>query len=462
MRTTDHHHEHDEDHSTSASAAPLAPTRAAGPARGRSRVLQGVALTSVLTLALTACGGSADGEDSEDAAAEGEDVTLSVTTFNEFGYEDLFEEYEELNENITIEHNKIDTAENARDSLRNSLGAGQGASDIEPIEVDWLAEFQQYPDRFEDLTDPELEDRWLDWKYEDAVLEDGSLIGYGTDSGPQAVCYRADLFEEAGLPSEREEVAEFLGDTWEDYFDAGREFVAESESAWYSGSDNIWQGMINQVEVPYQNEEGEVIADENPEVRDLYDQLLQASVEDELSAGLAQWSGDWSDAFQREETFATMMCPGWMLGIIEGNAAEVEGWDIANTFPGGGGNWGGSYLTVPSQGENIEQAKELAAWLTAPEQQLKAFEVVGAFPSTTEALEADELLSSTNEFFNDAPTGEILAERADAVETQPLKGTEYLTINVAIQDAINRVDVDGIDDPDASWEKFVNDMEALR
>ncbi|WP_255316473.1 ABC transporter substrate-binding protein [Nesterenkonia sp. Act20] len=460
MRTTDHNQE---DHSSSARAgAQPAPARASRGSRRRSRVLQGVALTSVMTLALTACGGSAEGEDSSGGGAEGEDVTLSVTTFNEFGYEDLFEEYEEINDNITIEHNKIDTAENARDSLRNSLGAGQGASDIEPIEVDWLAEFQQYPDRFEDLTDPELEDRWLDWKYDDAVLEDGRLIGYGTDSGPQAVCYRADLFEEAGLPTDREEVAEFLGDSWEDYFAAGREFVAESDSAWYSGSDNIWQGMINQVEVPYQNEEGEIIADTNPEVKDLYDQLLEASVEDELSAGLAQWSGDWSDAFQREESFATMMCPGWMLGIIEGNAEGVEGWDIANTFPGGGGNWGGSYLTVPSQGENIEEAKKLAAWLTAPEQQLKAFDVVGAFPSTTEALESEELRSSSEEFFNDAPTGEILAERADAVETQPLKGTEYLTINVAIQDAINRVDVDGIDDPEASWEKFVNDMEALR
>ena len=47
-----------------------------------------------------------------------------------------------------------------------------------------------------------------------------------------------------------------------------------------------------------------------------------------------------------------MLCPGWMLGIIEGNAEGVEGWDIANVFPGGGGNWGGSFLTVPAQGEH--------------------------------------------------------------------------------------------------------------
>ncbi len=66
-----------------------------------------------------------------------------------------------------------------------------------------------------------------------------------------------------------------------------------------------------------------------------------------------------------------MLAPSWMLGVIEGNAAGVEGWDIANVFPGGGGNWGGSFLTVPAQSEHPEEAKALADWLTAPEQQIK-------------------------------------------------------------------------------------------
>lgn len=438
------------------------PSSAAGPGRrssGRRRITRGTGILGIAALALTACGGSSDAESSNEGG-DGAPETLTVTTFNEFGYEELFEEYEELT-GITIQHNKVDTAENARDSLRNSLGAGSGASDIEAVEVDWLVEFMQYSDRFADLSDAELEDRWLDWKYQDAVDDDGRLIGYGTDIGPQALCYRADLFEEAGLPSDREEVAALLEGDWDNYFEVGREFVANSEAAWYSGSDNIWQGMINQVEVPYESEDGEIIADENSEVKALYDQLLEASVDDELSAGLGQWGGDWTDSFQRD-SFATMLCPGWMLGVIEGNAAGVEGWDVADVFPGGGGNWGGSYLTVPAQGDNIEAAQELAAWLTAPEQQVKAFEAIGAFPSTNEALASDEIQAAANEFFNDAPVGEILANRAEAIETQPYKGPNYLLINVAIQDALNRVDVDGVDDADSSWEKFLNDVQAMK
>ena len=424
----------------------------------RRRLPQAAALGTAALLVLSACGGEADGGTN---GGDGEaPESLSVTTFNEFGYEELFEEYEEQT-GIAIEHNKADTAENARDSLRNSLGADSGASDIEAVELDWLVEFMQYSDRFEDLSDPEVEGRWLDWKYEDAVDEDGRLIGYGTDVGPQALCYRADLFEEAGLPTDREEVAELFDGDWENYFEVGSQFVANSESAFYSGSDNIWQGMINQVEVPFETEDGEIVADTNSEVKDHYDQLLTASVDDELSAGLSQWSGDWNDAFQRDG-FATMLCPGWMLGVIEGNADGVEGWDVADAFPGGGGNWGGSYLTVPTQGENVEAAQELAAWLTAPEQQIKAFGAIGVFPSTVEALESEEIQSATDEFFNDAPVGEILANRAEAIEVQPFKGPNYLLINVAIQDALNRVDVDGVDDPETSWDKFVNDVEAMR
>lgn len=415
--------------------------------------------SACLALTLSACG-AGSGEGDVNAETGTEPVTLSIATFNEFGYDDLFAEYEELNPNVTIEHKKAATSNEARDNLTTRLAAGSGLSDIEAIEVDWFAELMQFPDQFSDLSNPEVEGRWLDWKTEAATTADGKLIGYGTDIGPEAVCYRSDLFEAAGLPTEREEVAEFLGTTWDSYFDAGREFVAESDAAWFDSAGATYQGMINQVENAYETEDGTVIAADNEEVKDIYNTVLEVSVEDELSAHLGQWSEDWTAGFQ-SDAFATMLCPGWMLGVIEGNAAGVEGWDIANVFPGGGGNWGGSYLTVPTQGENQAEARKLAAWLTAPEQQVKAFNAKGTFPSQLEALESEELLSATNAFFNEAPTGEILAERAQAVDVTPFKGPKYFPINDAMQQALTRVDVDQTDDPASSWEKFVTAVNAL-
>ena len=114
-----------------------------------------------------------------------------------------------------------------------------------------------------------------------------------------------------------------------------------------------------------------------------------------------------------------------------------------------------------SNGANVEAAQKLADWLTAPEQQIKAFESKGTFPSQVEALSSDEVLSTTNPFFNDAPTGQILANRANAVTVTPFKGANYFAINDAMQQALNRVDVAQTDDADTSWKKFEDAVNAL-
>ncbi len=419
------------------------------------------AAAACFALTLSACGGGAPEASSASGETGKEPVTLSIATFNEFGYEELLKEYETLNPNVTIQHKKAATTNEARDNLTTRLAAGSGLSDIEGIEVDWLAELKEFPEQFTDLKDPSVEGRWLDWKTEAATTKDGQLIGYGTDSGPEAVCYNAELLKAAGLPADREAVAEMVGTTWDSYFDAGKKFVAAGTgAAWFDSAGAIYQGMSNQLETAYEKEDGTVIATENPAVKDVYNQVLEASTKDNLSAHLTQWSSDWQAGFQSQK-FATTLCPGWMLGVIEGNAAGVEGWDVANVFPGGGGNWGGSYLTVPTQGKNQAEAKKLAAWLTAPEQQVKAFTAKGTFPSQVEALTSEALLGQTNAFFNDAPTGEIFAERAKAVGATPFKGPKFFPINDAMQQALTRVDVDKSDDAASSWEKFVTAVKSL-
>ena len=316
------------------------------------------------------------------------------------------------------------------------------------------------------LTSDSVKGRWLDWKVAQATTPDGKLVGYGTDIGPEGVCYRADLFEKAGLPTDRDEVAKALGSTWEDYFNLGKQFVAKSDAAWFDSADGTFQGMVNQLENPFSStkpEETLIPLEENTQIKSLYDQILKASQDDQLSAHLQQWQPDWQSAFQKDGKggFATMLCPGWMLGIIEGYAKGVEGWDIAPTFPGGGGNWGGSFLTVPAQGKHVEEAKKLAEWLTAPEQQIKAFKDKGTFPSQVEALTSEDLLSVTNPFFNDAPTGQILADRAKAVTVVPFKGPNYFGYRAAVSNAINRVDVDKSANAADSWATAVSDVKAL-
>lgn len=175
----------------------------------RWKVVSALAAALALSLAASACGGGhAAPQASSDPHAP---VELTVATFNEFGYEDLFTAYMAEHPYVTIKHKKAATSDEARDNLTTRLAAGSGLSDVEAIEVDWLPELILNAVKFTDLSDPAVDGRWLDRKAKAAADAGGRLIGYGSDIGPEAICYRSDLFKRAGLPTDRAEVATLLG-----------------------------------------------------------------------------------------------------------------------------------------------------------------------------------------------------------------------------------------------------------
>ncbi len=67
---------------------------------------------------------SACGDDSE--AADGQ-VTLTVATFNEFGYEELIKEWNAEHDDIKIKQVKVGTWDDAKANLYTKLAAGVGA-----------------------------------------------------------------------------------------------------------------------------------------------------------------------------------------------------------------------------------------------------------------------------------------------------------------------------------------------
>ncbi|MFV0632526.1 extracellular solute-binding protein [Demequina sp.] len=443
----------------------------------RKKALALTAGAAIFALTLAGCSDDAEapGDDptTENTAdggetADAEPVSLTIATFNTPGLSDsendadyqydLIEEYMELNPHVTITYNRAAESGDARENFFTKLGPG-GLADIEMVEVDWMPEVMQYSDLLADLSSADVEGRWLEYVEAAATDADGRLIGYGTDIGPQGVCYRESLFEEAGLPTDPEEVAALLDGDWANFFSVGDDYVEGSGGkAFFDSASGVWQGMVNQLGVAYEDEaSGEIVALDNADVKAAYDQLTAAS--QTQSSHFGQWSEDWFAGLSNG-AYATMLCPPWMLGVIEGNAPDTTDWNLANVYPNGGGNWGGSWLTVPANGANVEEATKLAAWLTAPEQQAKAFANAGTYPSQVDAYDLPEVSGAVNAFFNDAPIGEIFADRAEAVVPSPFKGEFYFQVNDAINNALTRVE-DGTDDPAASWDKAVADIEAI-
>ncbi|WP_406247207.1 ABC transporter substrate-binding protein [Microbacterium sp. M] len=430
--------------------------------RATRRMLVTASVASVAALALAGC--SASNEPAEGSSDE--KVTLTITTFGTFGYEDLYDEYEELNPNVTIEATNIDTGGNARTDAFTKIAAGSGLSDIVAIEEGWLGAIMEVSDTFVDLTEYGIEDRkgdWVDWKYDQATDAEGRVIGYGTDIGPSGICYNGAAFEAAGLPSDRESVAELLNGDWENYFKVGQEYTDKTGKAWYDHSGFVWNSMVNQLDEGYYTADGELNVEGNDLLQERFE-LLGAATEGGQSAAQAAWDWNGGKSFV-DGTFATFVCPGWMLGVVQGQVEAgggdaSTGWDFADVFPGGAANWGGAWLSIPESSEHKEAAAELADWLTQPEQQVKQSTAAGNFPSTVEAQETLAADATPNEFFNDAPTGAILAERAKGVVAQ-FKGPDDSVIQENVfGPALSALDR-GETDTQGAWDQALSLLNEL-
>lgn len=387
------------------------------------RPFTAIAGAAVAALALAGCGGGSD----EKPASSENPVELSVTTFGTFGYDDLYAEYEAAHPGVTIKANNIDTGGNARTDLFTKLGAGSGISDVVAIEEGWLGAIMEVSDKFVDLNQhgaADIKSNWVDWKYQQGTDSEGRVIGYGTDIGPQGLCYNAKQFKEAGMPTERAAVAELFGGdnaTWETYFDLGRKYKEKTGKAWYDQSGFVWNSMVNQMDEGYYKANGELNVDGNTAMKDRFTMLTEAT-NDGLSAKQVEWDWGKGKGFL-DGSFATFVCPGWMLGTIQGSIESAgggtdSGWDFADVFPGGASNWGGAFLSVPETSKHQDEAADLAAWLTAPEQQVKQSAAANNFPSTLAAQKEIAAAATPNKYFNNAPTGTILASRAEGVVAQ--------------------------------------------
>lgn len=370
--------------------------------------------------------------------------------------------YEKEHPNVTIKETAAASSDDARATFNTAIQSGSGSFDIYAVDVDWMPSIMAIPDKFYDLKDATSGNDWSDWKVETATTEDGKLIGAGTDAGPEGICYRSDLLEKGGFASDRDSVAEWLGGddaTWDDFFAAAKEYTDKTGLPFYDSMSGVYQGMINQIEESYVKKDGTIIAQDNADVKKIYDQLTASQAS---SAHFSQWTDDWNAAFKADDGFAATLCPAWFVNNVKGNAgADFKGWDIADVFPGGGGNWGGSYSVVPEDSKVKEEAAKLAAWLTAPEQQVAVFSAASNYPSSPTAQKDEAVASKTDDFLNDAPVGEIFANRSDAISVVPFKGAQYFDIQTKMADALNRFDVEKSQSASEAWTQWLSDVKAL-
>lgn len=413
-------------------------------------------VTAAAVTALGMVGACSKNTESTTPAADGQ-VKLVVDTFGDFGYKALAAQYEKDHPNVKIELRTTVKLDDYKPKLTQWLAAGSGAGDVVALEEGILNEFKTQPQNFSNLLDhgaAELETNFLPWKWELGKAGDGALIGLGTDVGGLAVCYRKDLFGKAGLPTDREAVSK-LWPTWDDFISTGSKFTAAKTGAkgFVDSVTTSFSAMLSQAgETNFYDRDNKVIADSNPAVRQAWDTSMKMV---DVSAKVPTWSKDWEAGF-KNGSFAVTMCPSWMLGIIKTNSGDANAgkWDVA-AVPGGGGNWGGSWLTVPAQSKHPKEAYELAKFLTSPTSHVEAFKEAGPLPSSPKALDDPAFLALTNDYFSNAPVGKIFGTGAKALKPIVLGPKHQAIKERAFEPAMQAVE-QGKLTPDKAWQQALD------
>ncbi|MBB6472604.1 ABC transporter substrate-binding protein [Sphaerisporangium rubeum] len=402
--------------------------------------------SALAVLAMSGCSGSSGGTPSESAAGK----SFEFWSFTGINQKADVAKYKEKRPDVEVKLTEVGGATETAQALTTALAGGK-VPDLVLIQGDNLPKFVQQPQNFVDLRTlgaDKMKSDYLDWVISQSVAKDGSIIGIPTDVGGMAVAYRTDLFKEAGLPTDRDEVSK-LWPTWDAFIETGKKYTAATGKAFIDNAGTgIFYQAVNQVSQKYYDPAGNPVYDKNPEVKAAFDLGLKA-VAAKITARQASFSDAWSAGIKKGD-FAVIAAPSWMLGQLKDNAPDTKGkWDLAK-IPGGAGNWGGSYLAIPKRAKNPKAAWEYISSTQSPQGQLQHFTEAGSLPTTPSVYKDPKLTSVKEPFFNDAPIGTIYTDSLLGLKPF-LIGPDSAVMGQEFLNAITNVE-QGKGDPAKAWD----------
>ncbi|MEU7690824.1 extracellular solute-binding protein [Microbispora sp. SCL1-1] len=416
------------------------------------RKVSAVALAATAALSMAACSGSS----SETSSGGSDSKSFEFWSFTGINAKGSAEEYKKIRPDVEIKLTEVGNAQETAQALTTALAGGK-VPDLVLIQGDDLPKFVQQPQNFVDLRTmgaDKIKGDYLDWVISQSTTKDGAIIGIPTDVGGMAIAYRADLFKEAGLPTDREEVGK-LWPTWDAFIETGKKYTAATGKAFIDNAGgSIYSQVVNQGDQKYYDPAGNLVYEQSPQAKTAFDLALKA-VAAGITAKQSTFTEGWSAAMKRGD-FAVVSAPVWLLGSIRDNAPDTAGkWDIA-TIPGGSGNWGGSFLAIPKGAKNPQAAWDYIAATQSPQGQLDHFAQARSLPSTPSVYQDPKLTSVKDPFFSGAPIGTIYTNSLLGLKPFVI-GPDSTTIGIEFTNAIANVE-QGKGDPAKAWDAAVTNI----
>jgi multiple sugar transport system substrate-binding protein len=349
----------------------------------------GGALLLVSAFALTACstGGATDGVDAAACTPSTGPVELTFTSWLP-GIEDAVAIWNDENPDIQV---TVQTGPNGNGgtykNFFNQIEAGN-APDLGQIEYDALPNFR-VQDGVVNIAScagvADAKSQFIDWTWSQVTFgEENAVYAIPQDIGPEALYYRKDLFEKAGLA---------VPTTWEEY--AADAAIIREKGGYitnFSQSDiNAFAGLVWQAGGQWFANDGtnwDVTLDsaESTKVADYWQGLL----DDDLVGRVAPWTDEWNNAYNTGEMW-TWVSAVWGANTISSGAPDTAGdWAVApmpqwTAGESAAGNWGGSTTAVLTGSKHPYEAAKFALWLNSDADALTALNTsANIYPATVD------------------------------------------------------------------------------
>lgn len=322
------------------------------PARGRARRLAAAAVGMLLLLA-----GCSD--DSEDGGSAGRQT---ITFWGWTDMTDAVALWNETHPDIRVRFQMITS--DFFPKLKAAIAGETGAPDITQVDYPNLTS-TVVDGALLDITDAaaDIEPRFAPAVWEQVVI-DQKVWGVPQDIGTQALFYRSDIFDEAGLSAPS---------TWQEYRDIaatlkrrhpdsyitalpsnGGAWLASlawnAQAQWFRTAGDAWQVDIDDAAT-------ERVAG-----------YWQSLMDEGYVRGDQHWQPTWFRGLA-DGTYLTWVGPAWGGASLKENAPDLEGkWSVAPLPQWEEGDsapvyWGGSLTALTSVTDKADAALEFVTWL---------------------------------------------------------------------------------------------------
>ena len=383
--------------------------------------LKRTAVAAAVLSAVVLSGCSSTGSEGGSAAAscapaEGK-VDLSFTSWIP-GIEEVVDVWNKENPDIQV---KVQTGPNGNSgtyqNFFNQLKAGN-APDLGQIEYDALPNFR-VQNGLMDLGACDdvmaAKDDFVDWTWGQVSLgESDSVYAVPQDSGPMAMFYRADLFEQNGIA---------IPTPWAEYKEAAKQVRATGAyiTNFSQGDINQFAGFVWQAGGSWFNNDGsdwtvDLTDPASKKVADYWQDLI----DEDLVSTVPTWTTEWDNAYNSSAAW-TWNSAVWGANSIASGAPDTAGkWAVAKApqweaGDSAAGNWGGSSTAVFTGSKHPYEASKFALWLNTSDEALTMLNTsANIYPATKEGLNLPVLKEGVD-FYGGQPIYDVFAEASSEV-----------------------------------------------